>query len=840
MTPPAAIVPRRALSIEIQGTVQGVGFRPFLFRLASDLGISGRIVNTDNGVLLEIEGPHERLEQFRARLRTEAPGRAAIRSVRIEPALPRGKSGISIEVGHSMRPSSSGTCIPLVPDLAPCARCLSEILAEGNRRYRYPFTSCSACGPRYSILYDLPYERQSTSFRDFPMCTDCAREYANHLDHRFHAESISCPRCGPQLLLSDAAGNVLAEGDAVLAESVRRLRDGMILALKGVGGFQLIADATNEKAVQSLRARKARPTKPFALLAHSIGQVRQFCALLPAEEEALLGPEAPIVLVRRLRTNALAHREVAPANPRLGVMLPASPLHALLSREMGRPLVATSGNRSGEPLCIDNGEARERLAGIADLYLVHDRSIVRPLDDSVIFFADDHRLLIRRARGFAPLSCLPATMISSSGESGGPQAAQSVLRILAFGAHLKNTVALWRDGQNYCSAHIGDLDTAPALYELRNRVSELRRLAENDVHALACDLHPDYQSTREALRMGRELGMPVYGIQHHHAHAMAVLAEADLTEERLVATWDGAGIGPDGTLWGGEFLLVDPKRGIARRAASLFPFGLPGGAAAFTDVRRAAAGLCLALGKVDAQPNGTDDRVAAEALAALHLTPQELRTWTSLVGSGEAPQTSSIGRLFDAVATLLGLVKRTHFEGEAAMLLQAAAEETDDNTEFSFPRMEADPRLSFGLRPRLLQPANRGPGRPAGRYQAATGNGQSTETDRPRAHALLDWRPMLRELFAAQAAGCSVPALARRFHNTLASGLLATVRSLGLHSVALGGGCFQNKLLVEQLLEKAREHGIEILLPHSLPPGDGAIAPGQAAVLSAFLSYGGR
>ena len=816
MNATASSDPFRALSIEVQGTVQGVGFRPFLFRLADELGLSGHIGNTSRGVTLEIEGPYSRLEEFRARLRREAPKHARISSVRVAPILPRGEVGLSIDAGLSNRKAAGSGALSLVPDLAPCGQCLSEVFAPGNRRYQYPFTSCSVCGPRYSVLYGVPYERESTAYRDFPLCSDCRKEYDDPRDRRFHAESISCSQCGPKMALADASGRELAREGKAIQKAVRALLRGKIVALKGVGGFQLLGDATNGAAVQTIRDRKHRPTKPLALLFSNVEEVRRACVVSELEEESLLGPEAPIVLLPRRPGAGLANEHVAPGNQRLGVMLPASPLHALLAQQVNRPLVATSGNRSGEPLCITNEEAQERLGAIADVFLVHERNIVRPLDDSVLFFAGGQRVLVRRARGFAPLPCFPQVMAAGADrhKSNETPCEKPSPCVLALGAHLKSTVALQTREWSHCSAHIGDLDTPMALAELRARAREIQAHSDDSIQAIACDLHPDYASTREAFRIGRKENRPVYAVQHHHAHAMAVIAEHGRRTECLVATWDGAGVGPDGTLWGGEFLLTDPKRGRAVRVASLVPFSLPGGSAAFADVRRAGLGLLVAA-----------DLIAAAPL--LSLSEMELRTWQSQIRDSRTSRTSSVGRLFDAVAALLGLCQRTTFEGEAAMLLQSAAEQSEDTGTFPFPLTSHESSSSDALHPTLLAPA-------------ASGRVGSAEQGKPQTSVLsLDWRPMLREMCRNLQAGASRAVLARQFHNTMAGALIDVAALLGQRTLALAGGCFQNALLIDLSAKKARESDIELLFPGALPPGDGGIAPGQAAVVASYLSEGG-
>ncbi len=625
----------------LRGAVQGVGFRPFVHRLATSMELRGWVSNGPHGVSVEVEGPRERLDEFVLRLGKEKPPRASIQSLETSWLEPAGYGGFEIR-------ASGGTGAPsalILPDIATCPDCLRDIFDPSNRRHRYPFTNCTNCGPRFSILEALPYDRPNTSMRRFAMCSDCEREYRNPRDRRFHAQPIACPRCGPHAELWDAAGAVAATGDEAVAAAGAAVREGRVLALLGIGGFQLLVDARDEEAVRALRRRKHREQKPLALLYPDTGLVRRDCVVGPLEERLLESPEAPIVLLeRRPGTGAIAP-SVAPGNPRLGAMLPCSPLHHLLLRGLGFPVVATSGNLSDEPLCTDPREALNRLCGVADWFLVHDRPIVRPIDDSVARVLLGREQLLRRARGYAPLPVPVRDFLPP---------------VLGVGAHFKNTVALGAGRSVFLSQHLGDLSTPAAHAAFVQAAADLPRLYGVEPGLLAHDMHPDYLSTRFA----EESGLPVVAVQHHHAHVLACLADNGLEPPALGVAWDGTGMGLDGTIWGGEFLAADEDS--FTRVAHLHPFRLPGGEAAIRQPRRCAFGALheAAPGKLFADP-------AAPPLC--HFRAAEIRTLRRMLETGtNAPRTTSAGRLFDAAASLAGLRQVADFEGQAAMDLEFA------------------------------------------------------------------------------------------------------------------------------------------------------------------------
>ncbi len=625
------------LRMVVQGAVQGVGFRPFVYRLANELSLTGWVVNTAQGVHLEIEGLRPALDAFSARLRGEPPPRAVLQSVEASFLDPVGYSSFEIRESEAQGAKTAF----ILPDLATCADCRQELFDAGDRRFRYPFTNCTNCGPRFSIIESLPYDRAQTSMKHFTMCAECAHEYHDPNSRRFHAQPNACPRCGPQLALWDRQGKVLAKLDDALGAAAEALRAGKILALKGLGGFQLLVNAANEGSVAELRRRKQRAEKPFALMVPSLETARQLCRLSPLEERMLLSPEAPIVLLPRRATAPLAP-SLAPGNPNLGLMLPTSPLHHLLLHSLGIPLVATSGNSSDEPICIDEREALQRLAKIADLFLVHDRPIVRHVDDSIVRAMAGRELVLRRARGYAPLP-LP---LPEDGPS-----------VLALGAHLKNSVALGVGRNAFVSQHLGDLETPEAYAAFVRAAADLPRLYECVPEIVACDLHPEYLSTQHALELpGRKVQVP-----HHWAHIAACMAENEVAPPALGVSWDGTGYGLDGTIWGGEFLRALPGGGC-ERVAHLRTFRLPGGTQAIREPRRCALGL---LHEIFGEALWDRPQLLRDFL------PNELPLLRQMLAKNvQAPRTSSAGRFFDAVAALLGLRARVSFEGQAAMALE--------------------------------------------------------------------------------------------------------------------------------------------------------------------------
>ena len=746
------MVGRRRLTV--QGTVQGVGFRPFVYRLAAEVGLSGWVVNSPQGVIIEIEASPPLLDAFIERLRTELPPHAAIHSLTVSDINPLGSS--TFEIRHS---SASGTKTALIlPDLATCPDCQREIFDPADRRYRYPFTNCTHCGPRFSIIEALPYDRIHTTMRDFIMCETCRAEYENPLDRRFHAQPNACPVCGPQLALWDQFGHVLSERDEALKAAAAAIRQGYIVAVKGIGGFHLVADARNAEVVALLRVRKGRYEKPLAVMYPNLEQVKRACRVSEQEEALLQSSAAPIVLVRHIGSEIAP--SVAPDNPYLGVMLPYTPLHHLLLAEVGFPVIATSGNFSGEPIITDNQQALAKLNRIADLFLVHNRPIAHHVDDSVICVAADEPLMLRRARSYAPL---PVDMPELPGGK----------TIIATGAQQKNTVALLHNGHTFLSQHLGDMNNVPSLDALKKTLADFQTLYEATPTAVVCDLHPDYVTTQHAER----LGLPVTYVQHHYAHVLSCMAEHHLSAPVLGVAWDGTGLGTDRTIWGGEFLHVEDE-GFTR-VAHLRTFALPGGDSASYEPRRSLLGLLYTMFGSDLPR----DRLEFKS-SDLNLLLSALRSAVN------TPLTSSMGRLFDAVAALAGLRQKCTFEGQAAMALEY---------------------VSHGVKTDEFYP-----------YEITSVTNGSGVQER-----IIEWKPMI----AAMMMETNPALISAKFHNTLAEIVVAIAREVGEPTVALTGGCFQNRVLLEQCVDKLRAAGFKPYWQQHIPPNDGGIALGQIAAV---------
>ena len=710
------------LRASLNGAVQGVGFRPFVFRLATELGLGGWVLNASSGLVTEVEGPAEQVREFLARLESDRPGAAVVLTSEVSWLAPAGFTSFEIRDSDA----SDQRTAAILPDLATCPDCLAELLDPADRRYLYPFTNCTRCGPRFTIVTDIPYDRPNTTMRGLTLCEECRREYEDPGDRRFHAQPNACPRCGPTLTLA-------------IEDAARALADGQIVALKGIGGFQLLVDARNADAVERLRTRKRREEKPFALMMTNIEMARSCCEISPEEERILHSPAAPIVLLRPLGDTGIAPN-VARSSPHLGVMLPCSPLHHLLMRAFPHPLVATSGNLSDEPIAIDNQEAEERLGEVADLFLTHDRPVARPCDDSVVRLSRGRESLLRRARGYAPLPV---------------RVREQLPAVLAVGGHLKNTVAIAVGQQVYVSQHIGDLDTLEARQAFERAIDDLCRLYEFLPEVVACDLHPDYASSQWA----RQRGLPIVAVQHHHAHIASCAAENDVRPPYLGIAWDGTGYGLDGTIWGGESFLVD-ESGI-ERIAHLRPFRLPGGEAAIREAWRSA--------------------VSVRAEAGLPVdAPEVIRQM--LERDVNCPVTTSVGRLFDAVAAMTGVARENRFEGQAAMQLERAIAACDSNESYPLP------------------------------------DG--------------DWRDLIVAIDNDVRNGAGVDIVAARFHNALVNWIHQTARTACVRAVLLSGGVFQNRYLTERTAAVLESDGFHVYSHQRVPANDGGISLGQAVLAS--------
>jgi hydrogenase maturation protein HypF len=749
--------------VSVTGTVQGVGFRPFVHGAAVRLGLSGFVGNDARGVVCEVEGEAEQVAAFLACLTAEPPPLARIETVRSATVPPRGGSGFSIRASDA-----SGRADALVAaDSASCEACLAEMRDPADRRYRYPFLNCTHCGPRYTIVRAVPYDRHRTTMAGFPMCPDCRREYDDPADRRFHAQPTCCPTCGPRLQLRDGAGRPL-DGDP-LEGAAAALRGGAVLAVKGLGGYHLAVDATSEAAVARLRSRKHREERPFALMAGDVAAARLLCAVDAVEERLLRDVARPTVLLRR-RSDACVAPSVAPGNDSLGVMLPYTPLHVLLLEASGGPLVLTSGNLSDEPIAYRDDDALERLAGVADAFLVSDRPIETRVDDSVARVVRGRPVLLRRSRGYVPQPvCLPEPL---------PR------HVLACGPELKNTFALGRETSAFVSHHIGDLENAETLASYTDGIEHLKRLLAVDPAVVAHDLHPEYLSTKHALDLP---GVDLVGVQHHHAHVASCLADNGRSGAVIGVAFDGLGLGTDGTLWGGEVLVAD-LLGFAR-VAHLEPVRMPGGAAAVRAPWRMAAAYLVAA-FAGAVPDG------------LGVVQRAGRRWDPVLAAADAginaPRTSSVGRLFDALAAVLDVRDTVTYEGQAAIELEQAADPDEPGT---YPlSIEPGPPLRI---------------RGADLVRAVTDDAR---------------------------AGVPVPVLAGRVHSAVAdvvARVCGAVRDspgpgAGLRTVALSGGVFQNALLLTRCLDRLEGAGFEVLTHRQVPPNDGGISLGQLAVAGAL------
>ena len=740
-------LPRR-LRLSIFGAVQGVGFRPFVYRLAQEMHLSGWVLNGPYGVVIEADGAPDVLERFAARVVADKPQAAVIAAVESVWLDAAGFQGFTIK-------ESSGSATPsawMLPDLATCPECLAEISDPRERRHGYPFTNCTLCGPRFTIVTGIPYDRPNTTMTGFPLCPACRAEYEDPTDRRFHAQPIACPGCGPRLWLEKPDASDRDEKET-LARAADLIRSGKIVAIKGIGGFLLLCDARSRDAVGLLRRRKGRQEKPFAVMFPDLDQVRQACIVSDLEAGWLEQAAAPIVLLRRRPDRPVIVEEAAPGNPWLGAMLPYAPLHHLLLRELGFPVVATSGNLGEEPMAKDNEEAKTRLAGLADAFLMNDRPIARHADDSIVRLSRGRQLVLRRARGLAPL----------------PLRTSRPLRpVLALGAHLKNTIALGWDRQIVVSQHLGDLETAASRDAFRAAIRDLCGLYGFRPELAACDLHPDYASSRHA----ESLGLPIVRVQHHHAHVAACMAEQDIAPPVLGVAWDGIGLGPDGTIWGGEFLVVDEKG--FRRLAHLRTFPLPGGEAAIREPRRCALGLLSELG-ADIErlkplfPEGWEAARNLPAAAAL------------------SPRSSSAGRLFDALASLTGLRQRNSFEGQAAMALEHALAGIATDEAYPFPLRAGVP-------------------------------------------AIADWAPLVEAVQKDLGRKVPLGLISARFHNALARLIVDVAELAKLQRVVLTGGVFQNAYQSERAAVLLEHAGFQVYTHQRLPPNDGGISAGQAFI----------
>ncbi len=767
------IVRRR---LDLRGQVQGVGFRPFVYRLATELRLGGTVANNSNGAVIEVEGPADRVEVFAEELIRRLPPLARVSEVQHREITARGETTFRIERSESdadRRPE-------VTPDAATCRDCLVELFDSGDRRYRYPFINCTNCGPRYSIIRTVPYDRPATTMAEFEFCEPCRREYEDPADRRFHAQPNACPACGPQLRLQFADSS-LADGDAVKL-AARMLSDGKVIAIKGIGGYHLACRADRQDVVELLRVRKLRDGKPLAVMVPDVEAARRVCRLTSADAEALGSPAASIVLAPKNEGHGLADA-VAPKCRDFGIFLPYAPVHHLLFAEGLGPLVMTSANLAGQPLTYEDEDALVTLGDVADAFLMHNRRIFRPIDDSVVFTFRGAATLIRRARGYAPRPIRLGERICRSGRAD--------LKILAVGGELKSTVCLYTNGEATLSEHLGDLTNPDAYRHFVQAIERLKDLYEFTPKAVACDLHPQYLSTQFA----RRLDVPVVAVQHHHAHIVSLMAEWSDAGPIVGLACDGVGYGSDGAAWGCEVLRCTPSD--FQRLGHMDYFPQVGGNAAAIETWRPAAALLR-----QALPDAWRE-VLAELMdrRGQSLSPVALDLFERQAAGGlNAPNSSSLGRVFDAVSFLLGLCERNRHEAEAAIALEAVADQ-ELPTPYTYEVVEREGRISMSVLSAVV------------------------------------------EIAAAARAGESVNTISSRFHETIAA-MLADAGGLacemsGIDTVGLSGGCFANRVLLKRSVELLEGRKLRVLYHRQVPCGDGGIALGQA-VVAAWRIAGGE
>ncbi len=790
-----------AARIELSGVVQGVGFRPFIHRLAEVYNLRGWVLNSGKGVIIDVEGERENIRNFYQKIFTQAPPLARIEKKRIEPHPPNGYR--SFEVKESLIQEEKSTLVS--PDISICFHCLDELFDAKDRRYRYPFINCTNCGPRFSIIRDLPYDREKTTMDRFTMCSSCQEEYLNISQRRYHTQPTACPDCGPQINLmqnpaplsgagrgakcppkarsrpsrADGADKMqsLAKGEKAIEKTIELLKKGKIIAIKGLGGFHLACDATSEEAVRALRKRKRRPNKPLAIMSFDVEKIRNYCQVREKERELLKSPQRPIVLLKKRKGSFPIAESIAPGNGYLGVMLPYTPLHYLLLENSFFALVMTSGNLSGEPLITDNHDALSRLSGIADYSLIHNRDIYIPCDDSIVQVMDGKEHMIRRSRGYIPL---PIDL-----EFEMPQ-------VLACGGELKNTFCLTRGRYAFLSQHIGDLKNWENLRFYERCLEHFKRLFSIEPEIIAHDLHPEYLSTKYAVQLKHDMryaicDMRLIGIQHHHAHIVSCMVDNGVKGKVIGVAFDGTGYGTDGKIWGGEFLIADYQD--FERMAHLKYIPLPGGNRTIEEPYRMAISYLHRTLDRDFQKLKLDfDR---------RWNKNKVQILLKMIDKGiNSPLASSMGRLFDAVSSLIGICDISSYEAQAAIELQQEAEKVTGS--------------------KLRVP------------------GYQFEMEEEKGIFIINPEPIILGIVEDLKKKVARPIIAAKFHNTVAEFTLDICRCLkkktGVDRVALSGGVFQNRLLLKKILERLRENSFTCYTHSKVPTNDGGISLGQAVI----------
>jgi hydrogenase maturation protein HypF len=747
------------LSIHIEGIVQGVGFRPFIYNLARSYSLCGYVLNHTKGVDIEVEGDKKKVQLFLQKIEIKSPPLAVIEKINWQELPPADYEDFEIKSSRKEK----DRFLPLSPDISICDECLQELFDPRDRRYLYPFINCTNCGPRFTIIKDVPYDRQRTTMDKFKMCPDCESEYNDPSNRRFHAQPNACWRCGPGVKLLNNKGKKVQYNDPITF-AAELIKKGSILAIKGIGGYHLACDGTNSRVIKKLRERKNRIDKPFALMMLDLKQIKKFCQVSQEEERLLLSPQRPIALLKRGNKNL--PREIAPKNRYLGVMLPYTPLHYLLLKEVKIPLIMTSGNISEEPISYEDGDALCRLSKIADFFLLHNREIRIRVDDSVGRVVEGKPMLIRRSRGYAPQ---PLRVNFEARKC-----------VLAVGGHLKNTFCFLKKDYAFISHHIGDLENLSALISLEEGIEHYERIFYCHPQIISCDLHPNYASTNLAREYARKRSLPLISVQHHHAHIVSVLAEQGIKDKVIGVVFDGSGLGSDGTLWGGEFLVADYSD--FKRVGHLRPIPLPGGVGAIKEPWRMSMAYLYEIYK---------DKCASFAREIFPQKSKEINLVENLVKKKiNSPLTSSAGRLFDAVAAILGIRERINYEGQAAVELEMLS--LDEREKF-YP---------FKIKEK------------EGRFIVDT---------LPLVEAVIEEkRKIKRELIAG------------RFHWTLSKIILKVCQLIRekhrLNQVVLSGGVFQNSLLLKQVVYLLKSSDFKVILPGFIPPNDGGISLGQAVI----------